>query len=233
MKKIRFTYIVSGCLAVASLLGSCGKSDIKPYSSKDMVWFTQQDENYEPVNEVVRSFSLYPGAETLDVAFEVNLIGSVVDYDRTYLAVVVDSLTTALPTEYELHPQILHAGQVQDQMLITLKKSDRLKTEEVKLTLHIVANETFDPGYSDGLQVSVTFNDITTRPDWWTDSVARSYFGDYSKEKFEAFYQYSGRNEIDGLQPSDLRKLLLGFKEYIRENNITEADGSEMIIPVY
>ena len=234
MKTIGFKQImVLGCWALAFLAGSCGRADIEPYGSKDKIWFTQKNDDNEPVNDLLRSFSLYPGSETLDVSFQVNLIGSLADYDRTYAAVVVDSLTTADPSEYEIHPTVLRAGKVSDELVVTLKKSERMKTEEVKLTLYIVANETFDPGYSNGLQVSVRFNDITTCPEWWTEDVANAYFGPYSKEKFEAFYEYSGRNDIEGLEPSELRKLLLGFKEYIRENNITEADGSEMIIPVY
>ncbi len=234
MKTIRFKQIMAlGSLTLALLGSGCGHEEIEPYASKDKIWFTQQNEDNEPVNDIVRSFSLYPGEETLDVAFEVNLIGTVADYDRTYQVVVVDSLTTAVASEYEIHPQIFRAGQVRDELCVTLRKSERLLTEQVKLTLRIVDNETFEPGYSNSLQVSVSFNDITTRPDWWTDDIARSYFGEYSKEKFEAFYEYSGRNEIEGLEPSELRKLLLGFKEYIRENGITEADGSAMIIPVY
>lgn len=234
MKTIGFKQImVLGCWALAFLAGSCGRADIDPYDSKDKIWFTQKNDDNVAVNDILRSFSLYPGAETLDVTFQVNLIGSVTDYDRTYAAVVVDSLTTAVPSEYEIHPMVLHAGKVSDELRITLKKSERLQSEEVKLTLYIVANEAFDPGYSNSLQVCVRFNDITTCPEWWTEDVANAYFGPYSKEKFEAFYAYSGRNDIEGLQPSELRKLLLGFKEYIRENNITEADGSEMIIPVY
>lgn len=234
MKTNRFNKIISlGCWVAALVTAGCGEAGIDTYTSKDKIWFTQKNEANEPVNELVRSFSHYPGAETLEVAFQVNLIGSVADYDRTYAVVVVDSLTTALPAEYEIQPPVLHAGAVRDELRVTLRKSERLLAEEVQLTLHVVPNETFDPGYSDKLQVSVRYNNITTRPDWWTDDVALCYFGDYSKEKFEAFYAYSGRNDIEGLQPSELRKLLLGFKEYIRENNITEADGSEMIIPVY
>lgn len=227
--------ILPGLLAVVAALGggACGNSDIDAYADKDKVWFTQKRADGTVVGDILRSFSHYPGSETLDVTFQVNLIGAVADRDRTYAVAVDQEQTTALSSEYEIHPTVLPAGAVSTDLTVTLRKSPRLETEEVKLTLKILPNETFDTGYSNSLSVSVTFNAITSKPDWWTDEIAKTYFGPYSKEKFEAFYAYSGRNEIEGLQPSELRRLLLGFKAYIREHGLTEADGSPITIPVY
>lgn len=225
--------ILSGLLAAALLSPACGDSDIEAYTDKDKVWFTQKTSEGAIVSDILRSFSHYPGSETLDVTFQVNLIGAIVDHDRTYAVEIDEEQTTALASDYEIHPTVLPAGAIRTDLTITLKKSPRLETEEVKLALKLVPNETFDTGYSNSLSVCVTFNAITSKPDWWTEEIAKTYFGEYSKEKFEAFYAYSGRNEIEGLQPSELRRLLLGFKEYIREHNLTEADGSPITIPVY
>lgn len=225
--------ILPGVLAAALLSPACGDSDIEAYSTKDKVWFTQKRSDGTVVGDILRSFSHYPGSETLDVAFQVNLIGATADHDRRYAVVIDEEQTTAVASEYEIHPTVLPAGAVQTDLVVTLKKMPRLETEEVKLVLQIVPNESFEAGYSNSLTACVTFNAITSKPDWWTDAIAKTYFGEYSKEKFEAFYAYSGRNEIEGLQPSELRQLLLGFKEYIREHNLTEADGSPITIPVY
>lgn len=242
MKTKYFKQIFSlGCLAAAltALPAGCGKSEIDNYGSKDKLWFTQQvqvnKQEIKNVANIVRSFSMYPGSATIEVPFEVNLIGNKADRDRTYKIVVVDTLTTADPSEYEIKSTILPANSIKGNCVVVLKKSARMATEEVKLTLYMVENEAFEPGYYYGLKVSVKFNDITTQPEWWTADIEKSYFGPFSKAKFDAFYAYSGLNDIAGLEKSDLRKLLLGFKEYIIENNITEDDEekSPMIIPVY
>lgn len=236
MNTIRFKLIAKlACFltTVLAFAAGCGKSEIEPFDSKAKIWFTQTDDNKANVGNIIRSFSHYPGTETLDVTFEVNLIGLIADFDREYKAVVVDTLTTAVPAEYDIHPMVLHANKAKDLLTITLKKSDRLLRQDAKLTLYLVETESFEQGYTDRLQVSVTFNNITTKPDWWTEEITKAYLGEYSKEKFEAIYAYSGRNNLEGLQPSELRILLRGFKNYIREHNLTEADGTPITIPIY
>ena len=43
---------------------------------------------------------------------------------------------------------------------------------------------------------------------------------------------YCGLTDISGMEPSELRELFLGFKEYIEKNGLKEADGSPMEVPV-
>lgn len=224
------------CAAMSAVLlaGSCAKSDIPTYDSKNKLWFTAKDKDEKVVDNIVKSFSHFPGAETLEVPFEINLIGRIPDQDMAYRVVVVDSLTTALASEYVL-PEIpvFRAGQVVDTLWVKLVKSPRMDALEVKLTLYVAENENFANGYYNRQSVVVAFNNITTRPDWWTQTIEKAYLGTYSKEKFDAFYFYTGLNTIEGLSSSELRSILLDFKAYIAEKNITEADGSPMIIPIY
>lgn len=236
MKIAYFKHLASlGCIvAVAGLLsGGCNKAEIENYTSKDKLWFTQVDNNKDSVGTLTRSFSHFPGAKTLRVPFEVTLIGAIADHDREYKVVVVDSLTTAVAGEYEVDPTIFRAGRPVDTMWVTLHKTPRMDNMKVKLTLHFIENDAFTTGYTGRLSATINFNNITSRPDWWTEAITLSYFGPYSKEKFEAFYTCTGVNTIEGLEPSELRKLLLYFKKYIADNNITEADGSEMVIPIH
>lgn len=224
-------------LSVAVLLGSCGKSEIGSYESKSKLWFTQDYFTYNPTtkhdaNDVKRSFALFPGETTLDVPFEINLIGNVAGKDRSYSVVVVDSLTTSAPGEWEILPTVFRAGNAVDTLWVRLKKTDRLAQTEVKLSLLLVENDHFTTGYDTRHSASVTFNDITTKPDWWNENIVQSYLGPFTKTKFEAFYAYYGRNEIDGLSSSDLRKLALGFRDYIEQNGIMDEDGLPMTVPV-
>lgn len=227
--------VVLGCTAV--FMASCGKSEIEPYESKAKLWFTQDYYAGTPVtkhdaNDVKRSFALFPGEKTLDIPFEINLIGDVAGNDRSYSVVVVDSLTTAVESEYKILSTTFRAEHSVDTLWVQLVKTDRLTTTEVKLSLQLVENDNFTIGYDKRVSASVTFNDITTPPDWWNENIELSYLGPFTKAKYEAFYAYYGSNEIDGLSSSDLRRIALGFRDYIDENKIKEADGQPMTVPV-
>lgn len=227
--------VVLGCTAV--LMGSCGKSEIEPYESQSKLWFTQDYYAGTPstkhdANDLKRSFALFPGEETLDVPFEINLIGNIAGVDRAYSVIVVDSLTTAVAAEYEIQPAVFHAGLPVDTLWVRLIKTSRLATSEVKLSLLLVANDHFTTGYDKRMSASVVFNNITTKPGWWTENIELSYLGLFTKAKFEAFYAYYGSNEIDGLSSSELRKIALGFRDYIEENKIRDEDGQLMTVPV-
>lgn len=224
------------CVAVAAVLfaGSCAKSEVETYDSKSKLWFTEKDKDNNIVNNIVKSFSHFPGSETLMVPFEINVIGTIPDRDMPYRVVVVDTLTTAVAAEYVLPENtVFRAGRTVDTLWVQLVKSARMDEQEVALTLHVAENENFTNGYYKRQSVVVAFNNITTRPDWWTTTIEKAYLGTYSKEKFDAFYFFTGLNTIEGISSSELREILLDFKEHIRENNITEIDGSPMIIPIY
>lgn len=228
--------------ATAVMIGSCSKSEVGTFRSQDRIWFTQKVSiNYElvDVNDLNRTFALYPGMTSIEVPFQVNLMGDPADYDREFKVVTVDSLTTAVATEYEIKSSVLRANQTVDTLWVTLHKSARLDNEEVKLTLYMAENENFAPGYSDKLLVKVTFSNKTAKPDWWTDDMTQVYLGDYSEEKFVALFTFmttecgiEDLNEMTDMAPSALRKLLLRFRDYIADNNLTEADGSPIEIPI-
>lgn len=236
MKRINMKSILLLSFVASTVLSSvsCKKSDIFPYESTNKLWFTTVDPTNTniKINDVIRSFSHYPGKTELEVGFPINLIGQIPQTDMTYSVVPVDSLTTAVASEYEIVSPVFRAGRVVDTLTIKLIKSERMNLQNVKLTLCLVPDENFDQGYTDRIQAKVTFNNITTKPDWWTEEMELSYFGVYSPKKFEQFCIFAGRYEIEGLTPSQLRRLLLNFKKYIADNHITEEDGSPMIIPI-
>ena len=115
--------VVLGCTAV--FMASCGKSEIEPYESKAKLWFTQDYYAGTPVtkhdaNDVKRSFALFPGEKTLDIPFEINLIGDVAGNDRSYSVVVVDSLTTAVESEYKILSTTFRAEHSVDTLWVQL-----------------------------------------------------------------------------------------------------------------
>lgn len=239
MKTISIKHLLGISFAVATLFftGGCGKSEIVSYTSINRLWFSDYlriKGDYIPVNDIKRSFSHYPKAtQMLDVPFQINLIGALLDEDREYKVVAVDSLTTAAPSDYEILPMLFHAHQTVDTLWVRIFKNDHLTTDQVKVTLYLVDNEHFEQGFSNNLSVRLTFDNIPSKPDWWTKNIEESYLGPYTSEKFEAFYAFSGLLEIaSDVPPSVLRKMMHEFRAYIEENDIKEADGSPMVIPV-
>ncbi|WP_418991080.1 DUF4843 domain-containing protein [Alistipes sp.] len=228
--------------AAAVLIGGCNKSEVETFESQNRIWFTQKisiKNEWIYLNEQEHSFALYPGKNSIKVPFQVNLMGDLADYDREFKVVAVDSLTTAVDSEYEVSSSVLRADQTIDTLWVRLIKSARLDNEEVKLTLYMAENENFAPGYSNSLQVTVSFSNKPVQPEWWTDEMSQIFLGPYSEKKFVALFTFATTeygmedlNDISEMAPSALRKLLLRFKDYIAKHDLTEADGSPIEIPI-
>ena len=207
-----------------------------------------------------RSFALFPGDDEIEVSYTVNLIGFLADYDRPF-DVVVDEMKTdtlkvrmtdgtikkykrypAEPTEYEILPPVLKANATSADIVVTLKKSPRMDTDTVKVYFHLIPGEHFDLGYEDRLRAGVVFGNFPMKPSWWTLYIQTAYLGAYSPEKFAAFYSYcKGEDESylaefekddEDRSSSKLREIALGFKKYVKDNDLKEQDGTPMEIPI-
>lgn len=98
--------------------------------------------------------------------------------DLGYKVEVVDSLTTALPEDYEMPEGVFHSGKTLDTLRIRCKNvRAELKTQQVYVTFKIVANENFTPGLAGKHMVRVIFNNIESKPLWWNGDLENSYSG--------------------------------------------------------
>lgn len=209
---------------VAALCVGCGKSEIPTYDYRNMLWFTAEDDNDNAVNDVLCTFWFYPDETTLEIPFEVNLIGQIGDADREFAVTVIDSLTTATREEYAIKSAVIRAGMQKDTLWVTLKKTPRLDTESVSVAFALTDNENFAPGYWGYHQVRVTFSNQAEHPEWWTEEIAAVYLGPFYEERYLVFYEATGVSDIEGLTPSQLRKLALQFKAYAEEQGYDWAD---------
>lgn len=219
---------------VLTLIG-CKEQETPTFSAKNMIYIQQEDfVDGESIDlaHLTKSFASYAGASEMEVSFKVNLIGRVTDYDRPFEVAVVDEATTALETEYEIEAPVLKAGEITTDLKINLFKTPRMDEEKVSLAIVLLAGKHFDLGYEDQLTAEVIYDNTPLKPEWWTEFIALCYLGEYSPAKYNAFYNYCGLTDISDLEPSELRELVLGFKEYIEENGITEEDGSPMELPI-
>ena len=222
---------LAGILAIAG----CREQETPTFTAKSMLYIQQEDfADGESIDlaHLTRSFASYAGASEMEVSFKVNLIGHVTGYDRPFEVAVVEEETTAEENEYEIETPVLKAGEITTDLKIKLFKTPRMDEEKVTLTILLLAGKHFNLGYEDQLTAQVIYDNTPLKPEWWTEFIALCYLGEYTPAKYNAFYNYCGLTDISDLEPSELRELVLGFKEYIEENGITEEDGSPMELPI-
>lgn len=222
---------LAGILAIAG----CREQETPTFTAKSMLYIQQEDfADGESIDlaHLTKSFASYAGASEMEVSFKVNLIGHVTGYDRPFEVAVVEEETTAEENEYEIETPVLEAGEITTDLKIKLFKTPRMDEEKVTLTILLLAGKHFNLGYEDQLTAQVIYDNTPLKPEWWTEFIALCYLGEYTPAKYNAFYNYCGLTDISDLEPSELRELVLGFKEYIEENGITEEDGSPMELPI-
>lgn len=222
---------LAGILAIAG----CREQETPTFTAKSMLYIQQEDfADGESIDlaHLTKSFASYAGASEMEVSFKVNLIGHVTGYDRPFEVAVVEEETTAEENEYEIETPVLKAGEITTDLKIKLFKTPRMDEEKVTLTILLLAGKHFNLGYEDQLTAQVIYDNTPLKPEWWTEFIALCYLGEYTPAKYNAFYNYCGLTDISDLEPSELRELVLGFKEYIEKNGITEEDGSPMELPI-
>lgn len=221
-------YILLGILFCT--LFACTEDNIPVYETDRFLYIADS----AGIDTAQVSFKHYFGVNTLRIPFQVRLIGDIYEEDRSYRIEVVDSLTSALPGDYELpEPPLFRAGKWRDTLWVTIKNNDRLKTEMPRLMIRLVANENFGVGFADRLTASLRFSDQTSKPAWWDKDITRNFLGEYSEEKFLAFYACTGISDLTGYPAWQKRQLTLQFRDYIEKHHLTEKDGRPMTVVAY
>jgi len=217
------------------LFQGCSKSEVKSYSEDNSLFFEWKDSNGSRIDTAAMSFSEFVGKTEYTHPFTVKLIGDLLKEDKEYKVTVVDSLTTAKKGQYSLPDKLIfRKNRSTDSLNVSVFKNKLSEGEEVVLTLRLINNENFKVGYQYYTDVKFRFNNKMVKPSWWTFTIEAVYFGNYSYEKFTAICEanpgFTSTQDISGTQ---IRKIAIKTKTYIKENHITEKDGSEMIIPIY
>lgn len=235
-KNIMKTIFISLFVALTAIqLTGCQEAKIILFEDKPALYFprgSEPDGIYGTrIDTAHVSFFHNPGKETLDVPYKIRLIGRLLTEDTEYSVEVVDSLTTAKPDEYRLPEKILFKkGTATDFLNITIIKKERLSTESAMLVLSVKENDNFKLGYNNMLRISLRFDNIVSKPVWWDKTIEFVYLGKFSAKKYHIYVEHSGKVDIEGLEPWELRNICLDMKNYIKENGITEEDGTPMEI---
>lgn len=218
LNKILYTII-----AVA-LLSSCAKDDINVFDGDEYVYFNNQLVNY--------SFAYDPGNETTDIGFPLKLIGNSADYDRLVNFEVADRSENLEDSDFELLDGVFRKDLFEDTIYVRCYNSEKLLSEEVSLTIRIISGEDFQPGPTDLITAELNFSNKLIQPEWWNDAVTKDYLGTYSEKKFRTLIVATGTSDWTGLGESEKRSYAIMLANYIRENNVTEENGSAMVVTV-
>lgn len=208
---------------------ACSEDEIYNYKSDRYLYFSKP----EVLDSATHlSFSHYPGATEKTITLEVTLIGDLLTEDTKYQLEIDQDSTTASPENYELDlTQTFSADQIKDSIKIKVFNKN-LANKEVTLYLRIVENENFRPGLKINRAARVIFNDIASKPLWWTTDIETLFLGRWTPAKYEKFIESSGLTDLTGYEFTAIRKICLQFKEDIRTHGWTEANGSPMELPV-
>lgn len=221
MKKI--INIVPLCLLFVFFI-SCEK-ELMDYEGQDGIYFDVQygkDWGNESLwgHQIYThvSFTKIEGTES-EVRMKVCIAGNVVDYDRPFKVEIVKDSTNAIPSEeYDdfSENQVVRAGENKTYITFTVKKSERMITDTVKIQFRLQPNEYFTlpfsdigeipgrwPGateldYSQNIDPSihnVFINNVLTKPVGWAG--ASWLFGTYSAKKYQLLMDITGYTIAD------------------------------------
>ena len=159
---------------------------------------------------------VYTAGNDLEVPVRVQLLGRTADQDRPF-AVTVSSDNAEEGIDYTLPQQaVIPAGASYADYVVTLKRTEALKSEKKMICLQVHANEHFDlpithlVQYSDTvstLEYRIYFSDMFTKaPAAWDANLV----GVFTQQKFELICKVLDINPADFNDPSviTLAKLL-------------------------
>ena len=214
-------YIFIGLLCF--VIGACTHHTTGFYEGPRYLSFV----NEKGADTAFISFANYPGASTHEVAFVLKLTGNIPEEDLTYRLEVVDSLTTAGTTDYQLPEHLVfRKDRVTDTLVVTVMNSNPFLTEQtLSVGLRIVANEHFRPGLDGQQRAKLTFTAVKSKLEWWKGELESLILGEYSSKKMEEFILCTGVNTLEGVELSVARAYTLQFKRYCIEHNIMWDDN--------
>lgn len=240
MKNYKICLLFASVVMLSAQMVGCKKQEVFTYNTKNALWFEsriydKQADEWLRLDTVMISATYFPGMVDYTHKFKINLIGTPLTQAKEYNLALVDSLSQNDALQYISVPTeaIFSANTVVDTLRVVIYINKIPQGYKGYVTYRLVPNESFMEGYAQNNFIKVWVNNVPTKPLWWTLTIEQSYLGKYSKKKFEEFIKFSGRLTLEGIDPFIQREICRGFKQYIADNNITEEDGSPMIIPIY
>lgn len=226
------------------LFVSCTQEDLMKYDqSERTLYIPSLGSDQAPP---FYSFRHHLDVDNCEALFLVKLNGQLLEEDKKYKVEVVKEKTTALPEDYTLvSEQVFHAGVWEDYVRVILHRTAHLAVEQVGLTIRLVPNENFGLSHYIGdtdfnyipvesLSFTINFSDMISKPEWWDDRITSFYLGEYTDDKYTYFMESSKVSDLTGYSSTEIRKMVLKFREDIEANQwIDSATGSLITVVIY
>ncbi len=163
---------------------SCSQNETMDYALDGRVYFneTYVENALERIaHEQNYSFALKNSSLMQDtMKVTVQLMGNVVNYDRSFAAVAVaDSTTAKESVHYEILPGVMPAGEYKAQLKVLIKRTPDTTDHSVTLLLRLADTEDLHTGNADAQTFRLTWGDMLLKPANWP-----YYFGTYSVNKY-------------------------------------------------
>ncbi len=188
-------YILLGIFGLL-LLNSCSNDDFV-WGGTDYVRLVGPEIWTLGTDSLTFSFTTY-GEDVTDFTFDAELLiqGRTADYDRSVMLAVNDALTTATTSDYTFPSEVvIPAGEPSTTFGITVKRSEKLQEESIRLSVELVAGGDLDPGCEGYTTLTIVWNDMISKPTNW-DSLLTEFFGTYSEVKYRFIISTLGISEF-------------------------------------
>lgn len=222
-------------LALATVLTcSCTERHPDYFDEIDAVYFNNRGAGNVLTDTIDVTFVYEPLDETgMEIPVAVQLLGRAADFDRK-VDITVSSDDAAEGIDYLLPEEaVLPAGEYSFEYIITLLRTEVLKSEEKCITLELHANEHFSlaltemeqtAGNASTVRYSIVFSDMfTTAPAAWEEDV----LGVFSQAKFNLICKVL---QIDPDDFNDATVMTLPRQMFILEEirNYIEKESEKM-----
>lgn len=203
---MRFYKLIFSFFFVGILLISCKKETLDTYSGINQVYFRFANATISSTM-LVDSVFVHFGYDNIIksdsiIGINIMVLGDVVNYNRLVNFAIIDSMTTAKSSDYELlkNESYIIADSIGGQLKIKLKNTESLNDTVLKIGIVLLDNEYFNTDYDEthfdfinkegkikANRFYVKFDNANVMPNLWAAREAgfKSMFGNYSKVKFD------------------------------------------------
>ena len=177
-------------LTLLLALSACRERHPILFGDLSGVYFNNLSGSMSVIDSIDVTF-VYEATDELEVPVRVQLVGKVADYDRD-VTLVVTSDNAVKDVDYTLPSRaFIPAGAAYADYIVTLKRTQALKSEKKMVSLEICANEHFTLPVTEMVQIAdtvstlhyrITFSDMFTKaPATWDANLV----GEFTQQKFE------------------------------------------------
>ena len=223
MKKIIYTIFLA--LAIVG----CKPSEIGTFGEERFIYF-----NPEKEYEYNYSFLYAKGKDEVDLVIPIKYAGRLYNDQKEYKVIAGEGSTAVENTDFRLAEKMSFKGaSYEDQLVVTLLKTDAIKDKKLDLILEFVTNENFQARSKIANKYKITFTSMITKPSWWDEEIDQFYLGEYSDKKFELFVHNIYDGDYGALSSEEKLQFAQSFKAWLAAHPEDAMDNGTLItVPV-